>query len=116
MSIGSKMLAKLLAAAFTLTAFGAARADSAQPIKAQSIALGEVFGVAYYTVESEGFRVVTTLAQGETGAPVRMVAVLAPGQSVTLSSLREQGVAPIAIEISRQADTLRFRKAEAVTD
>ena len=30
-------------------------------------------GVAYYTVERDGFRVVTTLAQGETGTPVRMV-------------------------------------------
>lgn len=107
---------KILAAAFIIAAFGPARADSTQPIKAQSIELGEVFGVAYYTVEREGFRVVTTLAQGETGTPVRMVVVLAPGQSVTLSSLRDQGVAPIAIEISRQADTLRFRKAEAITD
>ena len=30
---------------------------------------------------ADGFRVVTTLAQGETGTPIRFVSVLAPGQT-----------------------------------
>ena len=68
------------------------------------------------TVERNGFRVVTTLAQGEAGTPVRVVAVLGPGQSVMLSTPRESGVAPVAVEISRQADTVLVRKAAAATN
>jgi hypothetical protein len=54
--------------------------------------------------------------QGETGTPVRVVNVLAPGQSIVLSTAREIGIAPIEIEISRQADTLLVRKAAAATN
>ena len=87
-----------------------------RPVEARSIDLGEMSGVAYYTVERDGFRVVTTLAQGEAGTPVRVVAVLAPGQSVVLSTPREAGAAPAAVEISRQADTVLVRKTAAVTN
>ena len=106
----------LLAATLTLAAFGAAHADSVQPMRAQTIDLGEVSGVAYYTVEHDGFHVVTTLAQGETGTPVRVVNVLAPGQSVVLSTAREVGAAPVEVEISRQGDTLLVRKAAVATN
>ena len=70
----------VVAATLILASLGAARADGVRPNEARSIDLGEVNGVAYYTVEREGFRVVTTLAQGEAGTPVRVVSVLAPGQ------------------------------------
>jgi hypothetical protein len=106
----------LLAAALALAPLGAAHADSVQPMRAQAIDLGEVTGVAYYTVESDGFHVVTTLVQGETGTPMRVVNVLAPGQSVVLSTARELGAAPVEVEISRQGDTLLVRKAVAVTN
>jgi hypothetical protein len=106
----------ILAATFSLTSLGAAYADGVRPMQARSIDLGEVSGVAYYTVERDGFRVVTTLAQGEAGTPVRVVAVLAPGQSVVLYTPREAGVAPVAVEISRQADTVLVRKAAAATN
>ena len=43
-------------------------------------------GVAYYTVERDGFRVVAALAKnGEDAVPVRVAATPAPGQSLTLS-------------------------------
>ena len=106
----------LLAATLTLATLGAVHGDSVQPMHARTIDLGEVTGVAYYTVESDGFHVVTTLVQGETGTPVRIVNVLAPGQSVVFSTPREVGVAPIEVEISRQADTLLVRKAAAATN
>jgi hypothetical protein len=35
-----------------------------------------VSGVAYYTVEPDGFHVVTTLAQDEAGTPIRFVTAL----------------------------------------
>jgi hypothetical protein len=105
----------LIAGILTLAVLGSAHADSARPIEARSVDLGEMYGVAYYTVEREGFRVVTTLAQGEVGTPVRVVAVLAPGQSVVLSTPREAGVAPVEVEISRRGDRVLVREA-AVTN
>ena len=59
----------LLAAAIALTASGAAHADALRPIESRSIDLGAISGDAYYTVEPDGFRLVATLAQGDTARP-----------------------------------------------
>ena len=101
----------ILAAAFTLASIGAAHANELRAVEARSIDLGEISGVAYYTVERDGFRIVATLAQGEAGTPVRFEAVLAPGQSVVLSTPREAGAAPNAVEISRQNDRVLVHEA-----
>jgi hypothetical protein len=101
----------LFAAALTVASLGAAHANGLRPIEAQSIGLGEVSGVAYYTVEPDGFRVVTTLAQGEAGMPIRIVSVLAPGQRVVLSTPHQLD----ALEISRTGDSVLVRKATAVS-
>ncbi len=105
----------LFAAPLLLAATCVGHAEGVKPMQAQSIDLGDVAGSAYYTVEEDGFRVVTTLAQ-KTGTPVRLVAVLAQGQSVVLATPREAGVAPVEVEISRQADTLLVRNAAALTN
>jgi len=65
--------------------------------------------------EPDGFRVVATVAQGKAGTPVRLEAVLAPDQSVVLSTPRAGSVAPNAIEISRQGDQVLVHQA-AVTN
>lgn len=101
----------IITAASALTFMGAAHAGELRPIGAQSIELGEVSGVAYYTVERDGFHVVATLAEGEVGTPVRFQAVLVPGQSVVLSTPRAVGVAPAAVEISRQGDKVFVTEA-----
>jgi len=106
MSIRSPLIAALAVAATV----GAAQAGALKPIEARSIDLGTARAVAYYTVERDGFRVVTTLAQGESGAPVRFETLLAPGQSVVLSTPREAGANPTTVEISRQADSLIVRE------
>jgi hypothetical protein len=106
----------ILAAAFTSALAGSAHADGPRPTEGRSIDLGEVSGVAYYTVERDGFRVVATLAQGEAGTPVRFEAVLAPGQSVVLSTPRGTGVTPEAVEISRRDDQVLVREAAPVTN
>ena len=103
----------ILAAAFTSALTGSAHADEPRPVEGRGIDLGEVSGVAYYTVERDGFRVVATLAQGEAGTPVRFEAVLAPGQSVVLSTPRGAGTLPYAVEISRRADAVLVRRAAA---
>ncbi len=105
----------IFAAALALASTGpAAHAEGLQPAQGQHIDLGAVSGIAYYTVERDGFRVVATLAQeGQDGAPVRVEAVLAPGQSVLLSTPRGAGTAPYAVEISRRADAVLVRRAAA---
>jgi hypothetical protein len=101
----------LFATAFALASLGATRADGLRPVEAKSIDLGEVSGVAYYTVERDGFHVVTTLAQGEAGTPIRVVSVLAPGQRVVLSTPQAG-----ALEISRQGDSVLVRKDNEALD
>jgi hypothetical protein len=107
--IAMSIRSMLVAAAFALAPFAAAHADGLRPIDAKSIDLGEVSGVAYYTVERDGFHVVTTLAEGIAGTPIRIVSVLAPGQSVAFSTPHQAG----AFEISRNGDSVLVRNAKS---
>jgi hypothetical protein len=50
----------ILAAVFALAAIGPAHAEGLKPLQGQVIDLGDVSGVAYCTVERDGFRVVAT--------------------------------------------------------
>ena len=71
-------------------------------------------GVAYYTVERDGFRVVATLAKkDEDAVPVRVVVVLAPGQSMTLSTPHKAGIPPDSLDFVRRADTVLVHKTAA---
>jgi non-ribosomal peptide synthetase component F len=100
------------AAAFALAAVGLAQ--GLKPLQGQVIDLGDVSAVAYYTVERDGFRVVATLAKkDEDAVPVRVVAVLAPGQSLTLSIPHEAGTPPEAVDFIRRADTVLVNRAPA---
>ena len=99
----------LVAAAFALAFLEDAHADGPRPIDGISIDLGDVSGVAYYTVERDGFHVVATLAQGIAGTPIRIVHVLAPGQSVAFSAAHQAG----ALEISRNGDSVLVRKVKS---
>jgi hypothetical protein len=101
----------LFAAALALASLETAHADGLRPIEAKSIDLGAVSGVAYYTVERDGFHVVMTLAQGVAGTPIRVVSVLAPGQSVVFSTPQAG-----ALEIDRSGDSVLVRKAKAVSN
>ena len=102
----------LFAAAFGIASLAAAHADGLRPMEGKSIDLGGISGIAYYTVERDGFHVVATLAQGEAGTPIRVVSVLAPGQRVVLSTPQQAG----AIEISRKGDSVLVRRANAATN
>jgi hypothetical protein len=104
----------IITAAAALTLVGAAQASELKPTHPQKIDLGGVSGVAYYTVERDGFHVVATLAQGKAGTPIRFQVTLLPAQSVVFSTPREVGAAPIAVEISRRGD--RVFVAEAATN
>ncbi|MGY3149670.1 hypothetical protein ACVWYQ_006669 [Bradyrhizobium sp. USDA 3397] len=102
----------LFAAAFGIASVAAARADGLRPMEGKSIDLGGISGIAYYTVERDGFHVVATLAQGEAGTPIRVVSVLAPGQRVVLSTTQRAD----AIEISRKGDSVFVRNANTASN
>jgi hypothetical protein len=100
----------LFAAALGIAAVAAARADGLRPMEGKSVDLGR--GIAYYTVERDGFHVVATLAQGEAGTPIRVVSVLAAGQRVVLSTPQRAD----AIEISRKGDSVFVRNANTASN
>jgi hypothetical protein len=85
---------------------GGVHAETLKPIQARSIDLGALAGSAYYTVEPEGYRLVATLMPSGTDTPVRFVATLAPGQSVTLSTARMLGESAVQVRFMRQGDEL----------
>jgi hypothetical protein len=106
----------VVASVFIATSIaGQASAQQVEPIHSQIIDLGTVNGDVYYTVQPNGFHVVATFAErGEAGQPVRFETVLAPGQSVTISTPRGVDVPSEAVSISRQADRVLVRRGALV--
>ncbi|GEP06087.1 hypothetical protein [Methylobacterium oxalidis] len=100
--------AALLPALFATTT---ADAEGLKPARGGSIDLGTLAGVAYYTAEPEGYRVVVTLAPRAAAPSVRFEAVLAEGQRVTLSAPRGTGQAAEAVEITRRGETVTVAPA-----
>jgi hypothetical protein len=96
----------LLAAVATIVFSGTIHADPLQPIQAQKIDLGALAGVAYYTVEPDGHRLVVTLQAPESDTPFRLVATLAPGQAVTLSVPRSVGELAAEMHFVRHGEQL----------
>ncbi|MER8481447.1 hypothetical protein [Mesorhizobium sp. M1322] len=78
-----------------------AHAGELGAMKAESIDLAGFLGVVYYTPQEDGYRVVTTIAQGEAGLPVRFVATLTENQIVAVSVPGKLGESDQIIEIAR---------------
>jgi hypothetical protein len=93
---------------------GAAQAEELQPVQGRSIALGPVNGVAYYTNDEVGSHLVATLSSGEGATPIRVVATLVAGQSVTLSVPRGVGEPAIEVTFNRQGDRVFVSDATAL--
>jgi hypothetical protein len=75
------------------------------PGHAQSFVLGHAVGVAYFTPESGGLRLVATI--GDTGGnPVRFVTTLAPDQMATVSVPRQAGEESIEVRFFRKGDAV----------
>jgi hypothetical protein len=100
----------VFALVLSLVAFSSVRADDMQPQEAHTVSLGTLTGVAYYTVERDGYRVVTTLAQDESSSPVRFVAVLLPNQKVTISVPGGLNGRSATIDIIRQGDNVTIAR------
>lgn len=106
----NKIAASIVALGLAANFAGAASAEQLTAYRGQKIDLGGVAGTAYYTVEKGGYRVVATLADAGSNV-VRMEAVLAPGQSIVLSSPAEVGAPPARIEITRREGGIEVQKA-----
>ena len=108
---------KLTLAALTILATtGAAHAGELVPYGAESIELGSIRGVAYFTEEQGGYRVITTLANGEAGLPMRFEVTLARDQRLTISVPGKFGEPEQALEISRAGDNLVVSNPEPAAD
>lgn len=66
---------------------GTAQAGELQAPEAHSFQLGLFNGVGYSIEEGNRVHVVVALAEGDTGSPLRVEALLAPGQRVVLSAI-----------------------------
>jgi hypothetical protein len=71
------------------------------PGQTLSIALDHAFGVAYFTSEPGGFRLVATI-RGTWGPSIRFVTMLAPDQTATVSVPRGAGEDPAEVSFLRQ--------------
>ena len=68
-----------------------------------SINVGTYRGVVFFTDEQDGYRVVATIADGETGLPVRFEATLKASQKLSISVPGKVGEQSHLIVISRTA-------------
>jgi hypothetical protein len=97
----------IAAAAALLLGISTAQAADLKPIHAKRIDLGQVSGIAYYTVEADGFHVVATFAHDETDRdPIRVQTVLAAGQSVTFSTPGSVGAKPVSVRFAHHGKNL----------
>jgi hypothetical protein len=92
----------------------ALHAETFKPVQAQKVDLGALTGVAYYTEEADGDRLVLTLQAPESGTPFRVVATLAPGQSVTLSIPRGAGEPPVSVRFTRRDGQVSMEKVASM--
>jgi hypothetical protein len=95
-------LAPLAAIVLAAIASLPARAADLSSMQGMSLQLGELHGIAYYTVEDAGYSVVATLA-GQEGAPVRFESTLLPGQKVVVSIPGHRGSQGQTEEFARQS-------------
>ena len=75
-------------------------------LQAASFDVGGYHGVAYYTSEFDGYRVVATIAQEETGLPVRFEATLTEAQKITITVPGRLGEKSHVFELTRAGDKL----------
>jgi hypothetical protein len=107
----------IAAAVLALGFAGPAMAQEINPIESQSVRLEGVAGDVYYTVRPDGYHLVATFApRGDSRTPFRFETVLAPGQSVMVSTPRGTGAASDVVQISRRQDRVFVQKASALVN
>lgn len=110
--IGRLMFVSALAISFGV----AAVAGELKPMQAQTIALGAIQGVVYYTVEPDGFRIVITVSSSESGTTQRIISTLAQDQKVIVSIPGEADAPETSIWFKRQGDHLHISEGQLGTN
>jgi hypothetical protein len=109
MARNSKLLlaAAALSGAVLLAQEGHAEAITPTPGQAIPVALGNVRGVAYFSVQPDGgFRVVTTINVGDEAMSVRAIVTLQPGQATSISVPGLPGMPPAEVSFQRRGEQL----------
>jgi hypothetical protein len=83
-----------------------APAGELSALQGGSIEGGSFHGVIFYSSEPGGYHVVATIADGETGLPVRFEATLGENQKLSISTPGKLGEQSDIVEISRAGDRL----------
>jgi hypothetical protein len=89
-------------------------AEPLKPIQARKVDVGGLTGVAYYTMEHDGYRLVLTLQAPQSDTPFRVVATLVPGQTLTLSVPRKAGEPAAALHFVRHDERVWVQGGEVV--
>jgi hypothetical protein len=100
-----------IAALFALV--NSAQAGELTPYAAESIELGSFRGVTYYTEAQGTYKLITTLADGEGGLPVRFETILPDKQRLTISVPGKMGQRSQVLEISRAGDKVVLSRPAA---
>jgi hypothetical protein len=98
-------LSTALALLYALSLTGAAAAASLLPQSGYSVHLGGIDGTVYYTAETEGFRVVATMAPND-ASPMRFISTLTRGQRLIISIPQAVDRPPVEFEIRRDGDMI----------
>ncbi len=80
------------------------------PGQAYRVAFADFRGVLYYTAEQQGLRVVATFEQEAGQAPIRMISMLAPTQSMRITVPDQPGVPLADVEVQRVGDLVVVRE------
>jgi hypothetical protein len=104
----------LPASVTALVLSGALHAEPLRPIQAQKVDLDTLTGVAYYTVEHDGYRLVLTLQAPPSDMPFRVVATLAPEQTVTLAVPHKIGEPATELRFIRHNEQIWVSGGDAV--
>ena len=81
-------------------------ANGLAALQAGTIDVGGFHGIVYYTQEHDGYRVVATISNGETGLPIRFEATLTEGQKLSISVPGNLGEQSQVVQISRATGML----------
>jgi hypothetical protein len=98
-----------------LAGAGALRAEELPPYAGMALQIGDMKGVAFYTLQEEGYHVIAILA-ARPGSPVRFESMLSPGQKMTISAPPTSPVNARTVEFSRQGDRLLVETRQTPTD
>jgi hypothetical protein len=111
-----KAILPVLALALLTATSSAAGAPELKPLQAGIFVLGSQSVSVYYTVSGDAYEVVATIAPSAgSGAPIRLVSSLEPGQSALISAGAFGTVAePDTLELVHKGDRLSATKLTKV--